>query len=282
MLYLIERVGSRELSGGSKTFHYRLTGTSDDVLAKTTLLASTPTTYDGLVREQDPTIDPIWVDTDSGDGEWECTVRYNPPETTESEIGAVAITGSTLGGTQHITQSLSTAGAYAKPGEVAPNYFGAIGVTADNVQGVDIVVPVFNYTVRKVFNTAGTPSPPSLAAMYALTGFANDATFAVRDTRTGQTISVGPGECLFRGGEFGDQRTDGGIEFAFHFSASPNKAGISIGEIFGINKQGWEYLWVRYDDAEDEAAKAVVKRARAAYVERVCEEGDFGALAVGI
>lgn len=38
---------------------------------------------------------------------------------------------------------------------------------------------------------------------------------------------------------------------------------------------------VRYAEAEDAAAKAIVKRPVAAYVEKVYEEGDFAALGIG-
>ena len=38
---------------------------------------------------------------------------------------------------------------------------------------------------------------------------------------------------------------------------------------------------VRYADAEDATAKAIVKRPVAAYVEKVYEEGNFAALGIG-
>ena len=53
-----------------------------------------------------------------------------------------------------------------------------------------------------------------------------------------------------------------------------------MGEISGISKKGWEYLWVRYGDAEDTAAKAIVKKPMAAYVEKVYEDGDFSSLGI--
>ena len=63
--------------------------------------------------------------------------------------------------------------------------------------------------------------------------------------------------------------------------ASPNRTGITVGDITGIAKKGWEYLWVRYEDAEDSTAKTLVKRPVAAYVEKVYESGDFAALGIG-
>ncbi|MCK4601318.1 MAG: hypothetical protein KAU28_02550, partial [Phycisphaerae bacterium] len=65
------------------------------------------------------------------------------------------------------------------------------------------------------------------------------------------------------------------------FAASPNKTNLTVGEITGIDKKGWEYMWVRYADAEDAAAKAIVKKPVAVYVEKVYEEGNFAVLGIG-
>ncbi len=54
-----------------------------------------------------------------------------------------------------------------------------------------------------------------------------------------------------------------------------------MGDIIGISKEGWEYLWVRYAYAEDAVAKALVKKPQAVYVESVYEQGDFSGLGIG-
>ena len=61
----------------------------------------------------------------------------------------------------------------------------------------------------------------------------------------------------------------------------PNKTGLTVGDITDIDKKGWEYMWVRYADAEDATAKAIVKKPVAVYVEKVYEEGDFSGLGIG-
>ena len=57
--------------------------------------------------------------------------------------------------------------------------------------------------------------------------------------------------------------------------------GQALGDITGIAKKGREYLWVRYEDTEDDTAKALVKRPVAVYVERVYDEGNFADLGIG-
>ncbi|RLS54091.1 MAG: hypothetical protein DWH91_12750, partial [Planctomycetota bacterium] len=61
----------------------------------------------------------------------------------------------------------------------------------------------------------------------------------------------------------------------------PNATGLVIGEITGINKEGWEYLWVRYADAEDTTAKVLVKKPIAVYVEQVYPTNSFASLGIG-
>jgi len=82
-------------------------------------------------------------------------------------------------------------------------------------------------------------------------------------------------------GASGSKRGQEDWEITFRFAASPNVTGLVIGDIRGINKKGWEYLWVRYTDDEDAAAKTLVKRPIAAYVEQVYPYGDFSGLGIG-
>ena len=276
-----ELVESREWSGGSATFHYRLTGTADDATALATVLSSTAPVYQGLIREANPTVEPEWVDTaaggGAGDGAWKCTVRYVAPdeqEQEESEIGSVRIRGTTKGGTQHVVASLATVGAYGNGAAVGDNG-NLVGVTAEGAEGVDISVPVFNFTVAKVWPKTGLPN---LGGIYGLTAKTNSAGFTVTDSVTGLTITLNAGECLFLGADFGDARADGGVEFTYEFSALPNRTGLSVGDIGGISKKGWEYLWVRYEPAEVGGLKVLGQKPRAVYVERVYDAGNFAGL----
>jgi len=141
-----------------------LAGTSNDLTARTLLLNSTAATYNGLVRSPDVTIEPIWVDTYAGSGQWNCTVSYNAKA---ADIGMVTISGDTSSGTQHLVQSIANVQRYAPSGSTAPDFKGAIGVTKDSVEGVDVVCPVANYTVTKVWDAAALPN---LGTIYSLTG----------------------------------------------------------------------------------------------------------------
>ena len=266
---LTEKLDSRKWNTGdnpSVEMVYMLTGTSDDMTAKTLLENSTAETYNGLVR-QSISLEPEWVDTFAGDGRWAAVVRYGlqaPPE-----VGESSFSFDTGGGSQHVTQSRQTISRYGLPGKTAPDFKGAIGVTNDSVEGVDITVPVYSFSETHYLADAFV-TPAYRGTLFALTGKVNSAAFK----------GLAAGECLFLGAA-GSKRGADAWEITYRFAASLNRTGIAVGEITGISKKGWEYLWVRYGDAEDTAAKAIVKKPMAAYVEKVYEEGDLSQLGIG-
>jgi len=271
MAALIERVDSRRWSTGDNAFvelTYVLLGTADDDEAMAVVENSTPTVYDdGLVR-QSIQIEPDWVDSESNNGQWSVTVRYGvrPP----IEVGESTFSFDTSGGTQHITQSLATVNRYAIPGNTAPDFKGAIGVTLDNVEGVDITVPVYAFSETH-YLTAEFVTPEYKAILFSLTGKVNDAAFK----------GFAAGECLFLGAS-GSKRGAEDWEITYRFAGSPNRTNMTIGEVTGVNKKGWEYMWVRYRDVDDTNARTIVKRPVAVYIERVYEEGNFAALGIGV
>lgn len=268
-LTLTEKLDSRRWTTGdnaSVEMVYILAGTSDDVTAKNLISSSTPASYNGLVR-QSIQIEPEWVDTTAGDGQWVATVRYGirPP----AEVGESSFAFDTSGGTQHVTQSIATVSRHAPPGKTAPDFGGAIGVTHDNVEGVDITVPVYAFSETHYLADSFV-TPAYRGTLFGLTGKVNNAAFK----------GCAAGECLFLGAS-GSKRGVDDWEITYRFAASPNRTGITIGDITGIAKKGWEYLWVRYADAEDAAAKTIVKKPVAVFIERVYEEADFAQLGIG-
>ncbi len=281
---ITEMNDSREMSGGSCTFHYHVEGTDDDTQILADLLAGTPTTYGSLIREDNPTIEPIWVRSypafpPAAQGQWDCHVRYNPPGSRSlslSDIGTVRITGSTTGGSAHVQASLSTVGAYGSGASTGDNG-NLVGVTKDGVDGADVAVPVFEFSVAKIFSSG---SLPNLGTIYGLSGRTNNAGVTFTDSESGVSLTFLAGECLLLGVDFGTERDDGGIEFTYKFAASPNLTGLSVGSIGGIAKAGWEYLWVRYDQAEIGGLKILGNIPKAVYVEQMYYSGNFTGLGI--
>lgn len=170
----------------------------------------------------------------------------------------------TTGATTHLNQSLFTRGRYAAPGKTAPNYQGAIGVSDSGVAGVDVTVPAFEFSVRKKFEFVSTDY---LLAMVSMTGRTNSGPWSI----------FAPGEALFLGGEGGEDDQNW-VDVTYHFAARPNEPALSIGTINGINKRGWDYLWVKH--VEEVIGDRVLQVPEAAYVEQVYPEANFNALGI--
>lgn len=256
---------ANQASQSSAELGYIVRGTADDLVARNAAQTGSPATYDGLAR-QNVQIEPL------GPQLWDVTVRYGSSDSggnpTPSEASFNFETG---GGTQHITQSKDTVQARAASGSTAPDFGGAIGVTADGVEGVDITVPVYQFSETHYFSDAQVTGAYK-GAIFSCTG----------KTNAGGFKGFAPGEVLFLGAT-GSKRGDGpddDWEITFRFAASPNETGLSVGSITGISKKGWEYLWVRYADAEDTGSGAIIKKPIAAYVERVYDDANFGALGI--
>lgn len=237
---------------------YAVVGTDSDVTAHAELLSTAPALYGGLALNNS-SIKRIAQEA------WLGTVRYK--NLGKKDTGDSTFQFDTGGGSQKITQSLSTT-RYAPAGETAPDFQGAIGVTNDSVEGVDITVPVYNFSETHYVAAASVDAAYKLT-LFSLTGRVNNATFK----------GFAAGEVLFLGAS-GTQRNTDDWEITYRFAASPNVTGLTVGSITGINKLGWEYMWVRYEDTEDTAAKRTVKRPIAVFVEQVYETGDMSLLGI--
>lgn len=266
-----EKIDSRKLTTGpdaSVELIYTIRGTADDLAAKAALEAAAPTTYDNLKRKN-CSVEPVHVDTRYPDAcIWQGVAKYERPEK-RPPTGAILLSFDTTGGTTHITQSISTVNKYAPPGKTAPDFQGAIGVTHDSVEGVDITTPTFKFSVT-LYVASAKVTPTYIGKLFSLTGKVNNS-----DTTVWGLGNFNAGELLFLGAQ-GSQRAGGeDWEIQFSFMGSPNRTGITVGDIANIAKKGWEYMWVRYADAEDGDAKTVVKRPVAVYIEKVYETGNF-------
>ncbi len=196
--------------------------------------------------------------------------------TSEADEATHELSFDTTGGTAHITQSKATVNLTAidpvtglENQLVAPDFDGAIGVNADQIDGCDIVVPKFTW--RETYTTPrGSITKAYREILRNLTGKVNDAAFR----------SMARGEVLFEGAS-GTQK---GWKFniTFQFAASANTSvPIPIGKIMKINKGGWEYLWVRYQEQANDTLGIRLRVPVAAYCEQVYDFGDFGQLGIG-
>lgn len=250
-----------QLDDGTITSEYIVRGTDDEFAAWVALGSSTAEIVGALIKQD------VNIDRRLGEYEWAGSVKWGLRERPETNDSSFSF--DTSGGNQHITQSLQTMGMYAAAGATAPNYQGAIGVTESGVEGVDVTVPVYNFEETHYLPILFVTAAYKLT-VFSLTGKVNSAAFK----------GFAAGECLFLGAS-GSLRKHDQWELTYKFSAAPNVTGLSIGGgITGVTKDGWDYLWVRYRDEEDTAAKKLVRRPEAAYVERVYARADLNLLGI--
>ena len=198
---------------------------------------------------------------------WQGTVNYGTVEPKQYSFEF-----ETGGDKTKVIKPIARVSTYSRPtGSPAPACDGIIGLKkqgrSTTVEGVEIVTPVFNfgYTFKPT-----VVSDAYIQALYLLTGKVNTAAWK----------GFGRCEVLFMGAS-GKQSGDE-WEISLKFSASPSTTGITVGDITGISKLGWEYLWVLTQEHEDVTAFCLTEEPIGVYVDQVYEYGSFASLGIGI
>jgi len=171
------------------------------------------------------------------------------------------VTFDTTGATQRRTHSIETVGSYPAG---APDFQNGINVTSQGIEGVEITIPQFTFRETHYFASDDVDAAYRTTLMN-LTGTVNDANFR----------GFSRGEVLFLGAT-GSRNNDGIWELTYSFAVSRNVTNISVGNINGIDKEGWHYLWT-YEEQQVNADR-LITRTVAVKVERVYEYADFGQL----
>ena len=275
MATLTERLESRAYnSDGSVTLIYDLRDAgSNTVAAYAALLASTGTTFEDRVRESHPTMEPVYVDENEDVGHYYCTVQYIPAKTVRAAVAEVQVRIYTLSRTTRLTQAYAH---ISSNGTNPPAHAGAIGVTDDGPEGVDVVDPAVGITVTRRYLPAGMPTT---ATLLGLRGKVNSDATTIKDTRKavgGRSWVLAIGELLCVGVDEGTIDDDGLITVTYQFEAAPNRAAVTVGAVGPFAVKGHEYLWVQYGKVAsgDGAARAP----RWAYVEQIYETTAMNAL----
>lgn len=261
---------------------YNVMGAENEAAAISAVHGSSPLFWLGL-RKNEVSADP------QGGGFWTGKVEYVnpqggelagqtgnpgggpggapvPPQYEDDTKLGNEFSATTGSGTTHITQSLATMSAI--PNGTAPDYKQAIGVSKDGVAGCDrhSGTPEFTITKRVEFIT--------MKYWRGLCKCANEAPMNQARWNTFEEH-----ELLFLGADAryaGDSQADMSwiVTYKFAFSQTLRNIPITPTLIVPV-KHGWDYLWVRYSDAVDAVAGVTVKRADAAYVERIYKDTSF-------
>jgi hypothetical protein len=255
---------SEDIAGQlSVTVPYGIFAATDEAAARVCAL-TIPTTYNSLPRQSITGFEQINETT------WKVVAKFAQPDASGGSDPATLVNTYTFeigGGTQNVKQGRAAtvkypAGAAAMDG---------INFDGQNVNGVDIVTTQYQWSETYWFSDAAVTTAYK-TDISSVVGTVNDATFR----------GFPAGEVLFLGAS-GSKQGNGYWQITFKFARERNVTGLTVGAITGIAKTGWQYMWVRYEDAVagTGADKSLVKTAKAVYVETVYMSWDFDYLDIG-
>lgn len=205
------------------------------------------------------------------DGIWEATVNYSSRP--KMDIGDQTIKASTSGGSEKVMHALEHVATQPKPGKQHAGHAGAINVTDDSIEGTSIRLPAFAFTVQKAF-APGTIDDAYLQTLSDATTKVNDATWH----------GFARGEVLIAGIE-----TEIGLEketVTYSFEVFRNQTNVTVagievtGTVAAPAKEGWFYLWVEYEEKDDQVNGRVVREPVAIHIERVYDYFDISLLGI--
>lgn len=240
------------------TLRFHCEGSYDVNDIEAAVLAYAPSLFRGLNMESYD----ISVSNDLGNA-WLAEFAYSVDALAP---GQYQISFSTTGGSVTITQALAT---QVYPSGIITEY-GGINFDNDGTpQGIDIVIPVLNISVRS-----------RISAAYSTTAYLDTLTALTGSTNAAPFLGWGTGEVLFLGTE-GDFLPSKDSILDFNFAVSKNATGLTLGSISGIAKAGHDYISIQYEKIPEANARGLVPRARAALVHRVYHPSNFSLLRIG-
>ena len=261
-------------TGGDKQIQrtWRITGENDLATALADFESDVAASYGGL------DLDSVNVEFYAEDGTnvtWLGTATYKrrPRAIFEPVTNNNFYSFDTGGASEQITHSLGTSDTDVAAGVAAADHKNAINVQEGIVGGIDIGIASFNWQETHYISDADM-TDAYMAAIAAASWHVNSDGFLLRK---GGSTTLAAGSVLFQGAS-GSQRDEGDWEITFSFAFSQNRTGLSVGDISGIDKLGWEYLWIETRPVVD--GGRTVQRAAQANVEQVYYTAAFSTLAI--
>jgi hypothetical protein len=271
-----ERWGSRKPSTGdnpSNEIEYLLFGSDDDSELILALGREAPTTLNGLYQRS------LAIREQIGDRVWAGVARYGSGDRPENkQTGDSEFAFDTTGGTEKILVSRRTVARYPfvanNAAASAPDLRGAINVSGDEVEGVEIVLPKYGFSETHYLPDQ-TVTDAYKGLVFRLTGCVNSKPYK----------GGAAGEILFLGA-VGSKRGRGDWQITYKFAGSPNVKDLTYNLLSGavqIAKKGWEF--VHFGFAMSPVGAGQNKRLRLQpdhlYVEQIYLEDDLGLLGIG-
>jgi len=200
---------------------------------------------------------------------WVGIAKYVSPDSQQNQpINNFHVSFDISGVSTHITHTRNTVGRYPAYGH---DFKGAIGVNEDGtIEGVDIQIPALTVSINATLAEA-TVNDAYIAGLLNIVGAVN----------SGNWHEFVAGTCLLASVS-GQQRDDKAWDISAKVACQPNETGLSVGDISGIAKRGWDYMWVYYVTKEDTpsggGAKLLSKQPDQVFVEEVYRYVSYSGL----
>jgi hypothetical protein len=258
-----EKPNTAKVAKDSVTLTYILTGAENRIIALAMARGYSSVLFGSLFRTK---IDA----TEIGPQMYECEINYGPIDKKEPEAGDVSWRFDTTGATKHVAHAIAHIATY--PTSDAPyDHKSLIGVTSDSVDGVDVQDRAFKWSETHQL-AIGSYGFTYGAILGEYTGRYNTASF--RGFAAG-TVKF----CGANGGKSG--KDPDLVEVTFNFEVSPSDTNLAVGDITGIAKGGWDYLWVRCAEKKDDTMKTTVLTPVQVEIDQVMKSFDFSTLGIG-
>lgn len=246
------------------TLEYLVFGTDDPAEANGSLFTETPATYQSLPRMGANVTGRVAEEI------WAAEVIYGTGGGSLSKL-----TGTSVFNFDIRSENIRITHAPVIQSAVAAGYTfrdrkGGIGWDGERFEGIDVPTPVYSFSETHYLASAFVTSTYKQTVKSIARNPVNNAAFR----------GFAAGEVLFLGVS-GSLRSVTQWELTFAFQAQENLAGLTIGDITGVNKDGWDYLNVEFDIVKDATAKVIKKIPKQVTVHRPLGRSNFAGLGIG-
>jgi len=244
---------------GNMTLMYVVQGTDDLATVRSTVDATAPATFD------EKKIGPSYEVEEAGPSTWIVRVPYGPDDLTRRTSSDAAEQTFELSA-ETVNTQVSLATISKTPGS-APSFDQLVNVSVRNgriqVDGADVLHPRYEFTLEKIYTNA-VLSESKRKEWADQVGTVNAA--ILRQFAIATVLYMG---------QTGRRRGRGDWSVNHRFAYSPDRTDVTIGEHTVASVPGWAYLWVTYEEIEDEVAHVIRSKPTAVYVERMYNTSNF-------
>lgn len=265
MPIVLEERWGQSLDEGTFVRQYLVRGATTVFDIRAEIEATLPFYVDNWKTRSEPQIDEL-----QGGELFYVTIVWKNRQTAALALTEEEFWFDTGGGPQTQAYSLAPQVNYVKaatPAITAINYRGAIRMTDDGPQGVEVPRPNLTLGVTRIFDKADIDNA-YMATLTSLTGGVNNAAF--RGFSAGEMMLTNVN---------GRNRNVDEMAISMRFAARSNDL-IDIGDITNIDVDGWDHVDVYYDKTVEDGF--IIHIPRQAVVSKIARRRDFSLLGIGI